>query len=59
KAKAEALSTPLHELASKLYEQANAQQSQANNGQQQTTQQETNDGTVDGDYKVMDDDDKK
>ncbi len=60
KAKAEALSTPLHELASKLYEQANAQQqSQANNGQQQTTQQETNDGTVDGDYKVMDDEDKK
>lgn len=59
KAKAETLSTPLHELASKLYEQANAQQSQANNGQQQTTQQETNDGTVDGDYKVMDDEDKK
>ncbi|MDU5371152.1 MAG: molecular chaperone DnaK [Negativicoccus succinicivorans] len=59
KAKAEALSTPLHELASKLYEQVNAQQSQANNGQQQTTQQETNDGTVDGDYKVMDDEDKK
>ena len=49
----------MHELASKLYEQANAQQSQANNGQQQTTQQETNDGTVDGDYKVMDDEDKK
>ncbi len=54
KAKAEALSKPLHELTSKLYEQANAAGQEANPNQAQTAQ--NNDDVVDGDYKVVDDD---
>ncbi len=60
KEKAEALSKPLYELTGKLYEQAqaNAQQS----GQEQAghgTDGPKKDDVVDGDYKVMDDDEKK
>lgn len=60
KEKAEALSQPLYEMTGKLYEQAQAdgQQNQQANAQQESSAQGQDD-VVDGDYKVMDDDDKK
>lgn len=60
KEKAEALSQPLYELTGKLYEQA---QAEAQQNPQADAQKESGaqgqDDVVDGDYKVMDDDDKK
>ena len=60
KEKAEALSQPLYEMTGKLDEQAQAdgQQNQQANAQQESSAQGQDD-VVDGDYKVMDDDDKK
>lgn len=60
KEKAEALSKPLHELTTKLYEQS-AQAQQAQQAQQAgaKTDAKSADDVVDGDFKVVDDDDKK
>lgn len=59
RAKAEALSKPLHEMTSKMYEAAQAAQAaQGAQGAQdaQNTGGAQQDDVVDGDYKVMDDD---
>lgn len=65
KADAEALTKPLHELAEKLYQQAQQAQAQQQAGAQQGPQQgpqagakKADDNVVDADYKVVDDDKK-
>ncbi len=58
KEKAEALSKPLHEMTTKLYEQ-NAQASEAQGETEQETTKEKTEDVVDGDFKVVDDEDKK
>ncbi len=60
KEKAEALSKPLYELTGKLYEQAQADASSgAQAAETQGAGPQGQEDVVDGDYKVMDDEDKK
>ena len=61
KAKSEALSTKLHKISEKVYQEAAAAQqaAQQNAGTDAGQQAGGDDTVVDADYKVVDDDDKK
>ena len=60
KAAAEALTTPLYEMTSKMYEAAQQQGASEAGAAQQDSQQKkkSDDNVVDADYKVVDDDNK-